>query len=198
MMFFWIILLLLLAQGSPLLIESCDDLKMAIEGAAAASSALVLQLRSNGRYHCKESIHVAAAQSVIITGGGAGPSEIFVSSLGLSRTAARPSLFVNEGSLKLLNISVELHTARDEAVRGVGGSGRRSRRQEEGQQPACVGVGLVWNSGHAVVEDSHVFESGPSVFQRCHEEGPQQARVVSVRGENNGKGPHGAVGYARS
>lgn len=186
MTFFWVVLLLLLllAEGSPqLMIESCHDLKTTIEGAASASSALTLELRSNGLYRCMESIHVGAAQSVVITGGGDGLSNLFV-----SRTA-RPSLFVNEGSLKLSNICVELHNARDDVVEGAGGSDDRcSRRQEREYQPACAGVGLIRNSGHAVVEDIHVVEGGFAVVspRRSGEEGAPHGRVVSVCGENKG------------
>lgn len=185
MSFLRVALLLVLAaaaRGSPQLIGSCRDLKTTIEGAASASSALVLNLRSTGSYNCKESIRVGAAQSVVITGGGESLSQVFVS---LSPGA---SLFVNEGSLKLSNIGVELGTARDEVVGAAGVSDRRSRWRGIEQQRACPpAAGLIWNSGRAVVEDSHVFESGPSVSQRrCREEGARQGRVVSerLRGES--------------
>lgn len=192
MNFLWVILLpMVLAQGSVEVIESCQNLKLTIE-AASAPSTLSLQLRGQALYHCKESIHVGEAQSVVITGGGSGLSKVLVSLLGLPPTA-KPSLFVNEGSLKLSNISVELHTAPDEVVRGARGGNRRSLHQEKERQPACAGVGLVWNSGHAVVQDSHVFESGLSISQRrCGKENARQGRVVSVCRESKGKGPRHA------
>lgn len=194
MTFLRVVLLLpvLLAQGSPQPIESCKHLKATIEGATSASSALALQLRSNALYTCTESIHVGAAQSVVITGGGEGLPAVFFSLQTRSPMDRPSSLFVNEGSLKLSNISVELYAARDEPVEGAGGVD--SRRQEKERQSACAGVGLIRNSGHAVVENSHVFESGPSVDskrRRCGEKGARHGRVVSVCAENKGKGHHG-------
>eukprot|EP00903_Cladosiphon_okamuranus_P011032 g10419.t1 len=185
MAFLWVVPLLLLplltAEGSSqLTIESCHDLKATIEGAASASSALTLQLRSDGLYRCMESIRVGEAQSVVITGGGDGLTNMRVSFSGCSH-AARPSLFVNEGSLKLSNISIELHNARDDAVEGAGGSDdRRSRRQEKDeQQPACAGVDLIRNFGHAVVEKTHIFESGLGLARRrSGDEGALHGRVV--------------------
>lgn len=194
MTFLWEVLLLLQllpAQASTQLIESCVDLKTTIEGATLTpdSAPLALQLRSDTLYRCEESIRVRAAQSVVVTAGDGLPAVVVASLSGRSPTH-RPSLFVNEGSLELSNIRVELHAAAE----GAGKVDRRSRRRKDErhqQQPAAchTGVGLIRNSGYAVVEGSHVFEeeSGPrtpAVSRRsCGEKGARHGRVVSVRVE---------------
>lgn len=195
MTFLWVVLLLLqllLAQASTQLIESCVDLKTTIEGATLTpdSAPLALQLRSDTMYRCEESIRVRAAQSVVVTAGDGLPAVVVASLSGRSPTDRPPSLFVNEGSLELSNIRVELHAAAE----GAGKVDRRSRRRKDErhqQQPAAchTGVGLIRNSGYAVVEGSHVFEeeSGPrtpAVSRRsCGEKGARHGRVVSVRVE---------------
>lgn len=213
MVYTWSILLgatlLLLLQGACAVIKSCHDLKIAIEGGAGSgrnqdNGVMTLQLRSGLSYHCKESIRVAATQSVVITSDGDGLASVFVSLYqppqkpgpitasspaaaaahvhdGDGGGATAPSLFVNEGMLRLSEIQFHLNSAEEKDYGVVGEDGHGS--QQDQQQDVCVGVRLVRNFGHVVMEDSRVFGTpsfsgvGSASKHRCAE--GALGRVVS-------------------
>lgn len=169
-----LLLLLALRQEGALashMIETCAGLKQAIETAAAPAAAarggadadgavLTLRLSGEAPYLCEERILVGEGRTVEIVGGGP-PSNVLVFQPKNPNPAALPptsrrssSLFVNEGTLRLSNISFHLNAAGGGEAAAAGGG--RGGGEEGGY---CAGAGLVRNSGHLLLESVEVLES---------------------------------------
>ncbi|CAN0230464.1 unnamed protein product, partial [Ectocarpus fasciculatus] len=208
------LMLMLLTPGACIqVIKNCRDLKATVEGAASrghgAVADLTLQLRGYLQYHCEESVRIAASQSVKVVGDGGSAVNVYVALKppGLTEAPAdsgassawgigddgrveegiTKSLFVNEGTLSLENISFHLNSAQGEMYEAPAGEGKRTPWKHR-----CIGTTrLVRNSGHLMMQNSSVVDT-PSVYSgsrlppncRPWNESAQQGRVVYSDGNN--------------
>ncbi len=186
-------LLLVTRQATALppshMIETCAGLKQAIETAAAAARdgadadgpVLTLRLSGEAPYLCEDRILVGEAQRVEVVGAGDSPSSNVLvvfqpknNAGALPPPTSRRSLFVNEGSLRLSNISFRLDAGGSEA-------------EAEGEEGAyCAGAGLVRNSGRVMLEGVQVLESrggggGDGALSSFRCRGGEAGRIVSGR-----------------
>ena len=141
-------------------IGTCERLKKAIETNnedGGAPSLLTLRLPpSEAPYLCGERILVAEGRSVEVVGAGSDDRspDVLVS---LPPGRESESLFVNEGMLKLSNISFHL---------GGGGYPRHEGEEEEEEEEyACAGdARLVRNAGRVLLEGVEVFSQTNRAF----------------------------------
>lgn len=204
--------LLLLTPGAYMqVIKNCRDLRATVERAASRGHGtvadLTLELPGHLQYHCEESIRIAPSQYVKLVGDDGLAVNVYVALKpgsftempspgassawgieddGRDEEGLTKSLFVNEGTLSLENISFHLNSAQGDMYEVPAGEGKRTRRKDR-----CIGTArLVRNSGHLIMQNSSVVDTLPSVYSggrplpNCRRnESAQQGRVVSEKKE---------------
>lgn len=185
------------AAASP---RSRDD----ANGSSSNSDAVVpLRLRLDGdfHYHCNSSIRVSQSQSVVVVGDGSTSLRVndmlllenhhknrglTPQRLGSSRPSGDglPALFVNEGTLRLENLAVQLPSRQADREKECSRRWSADVRAAAAPPPEAGGCGvrLVRNSGSLVIVNSSVTGSsyskqGGGALRSCS--APMRGQVVS-------------------
>ena len=142
--------------------------------------------------HCAVSIHISPTRSIVLLGAPDGSSVISIApdlgllSLAPSEAGERASLFVNEGMLRIDNVSFRLHNSRSSSSRSSSSSStarrrkspeyRTGRRKMAAEKIGC-GARVALNSGHLVIANSRFDRSLAEPSSWCATTG---GGVVSV------------------